>query len=160
MTRTNIFAVTAAAALTATSAVAYTGVSPTIASQVEAELAGGEYEGYSIEQFSDRQVVEIYLALTSTDTESAADKRIAGVLEEVSDPDAEVIVLTPEEAAARDAMEPGTAVEASVQDMLDTMGFQVSVDDLSDAQVAELFFIASEEGQEANRETAETIING
>lgn len=160
MTRMNILAATAITALTATSAVAYTGVSPTIAAQVENKLETGGYDDYAIGQFSDRQVIELYLAMTSAEDDAASNERIEGVLAEVSNPNAKTIVLTPEEAAARDAMEPGTAVAASVQDMLDTMGFTVNVDDLNDGQVAELYFLQSESGQEASRETAETIING
>ncbi|SDY56942.1 hypothetical protein SAMN05444004_10221 [Jannaschia faecimaris] len=154
------FTVVTAAALTATSAAAYTGVSPTIVESVETTLAGAAYEGYSVEQMSDAQVLEIYLATTSTDNVNAGTGRIDAVLAELRDPEAETVVVTPEEAArikaARDA-EP--SVVETVQAQMNTRGIEIDVSTLTDAQVAELYFLTSSESESQQQRTEiETII--
>ncbi|WP_179379225.1 hypothetical protein [Jannaschia marina] len=155
------FAIFAAAALTATSAAAYTGVSPTILAEVESLLEKEGYEQYKIEQFSDDQVTELYLASTSTDTENEKQGRIDAILSEVVDPDAEVILVTPEEAARIQAeRDADTSVEEAVQASLDSLGYDVDVTALTDAQVAELYFLTTSESEmEMQKSEIETIIN-
>ncbi|SFI86278.1 hypothetical protein [Jannaschia pohangensis] len=153
------FGIIAAATLTATSAFAYTGVSPTIVAEVE-QVLETEYSDYTIEQLNDQQVIEIYLASTSTDDGSTKRNRIEAVLADES-PMSAAVETRRAAAVEGDFMvyEGENSIVTSVQNFLTSEGFEVDASTLTDAQVAELYFLATSSNGSTDAQDIEAILS-
>ncbi|MGB3554247.1 MAG: hypothetical protein WBA25_06365 [Jannaschia sp.] len=157
------FALAAAATLAfAVPASAYTGVSPTMLTAVEQILVESGMTEIDITTLTDEQVVEIYAAGQAGDANDQINMIKAAVDGEGYGADLTTrrVVLT--ERDARGLMPAGeSSVTASVQNWLETQGFEVDASTLPDDKVAELYFLAfsDEAASEPGRDEIETIIN-
>ena len=139
---TRFAAITAAATLMATSAMAYTGVSPTMLSSVTDIL---DESGFSVDitTLTDEQVIEIYAAGQGGTSNEQINKIRAALDGEGQSrviTERRVIIVgddADEEGLFRPGME--NSVTASVQNWLDKNGYEVDASMLSDAQLAEIY---------------------
>ncbi|WP_371154713.1 hypothetical protein [Jannaschia sp. 2305UL9-9] len=140
----NRIALITAATLSLTApAMAYTGVSPTMVSDVESILAEAGKSNVAVSSLSDEQVVEIYFAGQGEDgnernlkIESALEGEGYRTITErratLTDMDAETGLMPAGE----------SSVVISVQNWLDKRGYEADASTLTDAQVAEIYFLA------------------
>ncbi|WP_220750661.1 hypothetical protein [Jannaschia sp. AI_61] len=156
------FAIIAAATIAATGpALAYTGVSPSLIANAEATLSEAGINNVDMTQLSDEQIIEIYFA---GQEDSAGDRNLK--IEAALDGMGESRTITERrvilsEADASGLMPSGeNSVVTSVQNFLDTQGFDVDASTLTDAQVAQLYFMGySDDSNEFNRDQIETLLN-
>ena len=154
---------TAAAALAlAAPAYAYTGVSPSMLSSVENILLESGLD-VDMTTLTDEQVVEIFAAGQQADANDQinmikaaldADNYSSRAITERR------VILTERDATT--GLEPAgeASVVASVQNYLDANSFDVDASTLTDAQVAEIYFLAfGQEQNQTNRDEVETILN-
>jgi hypothetical protein len=133
----------AAAALCAGPALAYTGVSPTIAAEVDQILLSQGFNDVEPTSLTDQQVIEIYL-LSQNDNEGDIRQSIATTIE--GDGLARSYTETAPAMAERGVMieEGENSVARTVGNWLQSEGL-IAADEtvaLTDRQVAELYFIA------------------
>jgi hypothetical protein len=148
-------AMTAAAALLAAPALAYTGVSPSLLEQADLTLDREGFETVDVTSLTDRQVVDIYLI--GTQSYDDPNERIEAVLRgegleaaySANAPTlaAEGYVLVEEEP---------NAVAFTVQNFLERNGLDMDPTILTDDQVAQIYLIAFS-GSETNSEKVEQI---
>ena len=155
------FALLTATALTLSApAFAYTGVSPTMVSAAENILIENGFTDVAVGSLSDEQIVEIYAAGQAADSGNEklkieavlADEGVSRVITERR------VVLT--EADASGLMPAGeSSVVVSVQNFLDARGFEADASTLTDAQIAELYFLAYGSDMSPEQDEIETILN-
>ncbi|PWJ18226.1 hypothetical protein [Jannaschia seohaensis] len=145
----------------ASSAVAYTGVSPSILSSVESII---EEQGLSVDvtTLSDEQVLEIYSA-GQVDDANQRITLIRGALDEENYASRMITErredLTMVDEATGLAPMGENSVVISVKNYLETEGFMVDASTLTDRQVAEIYFLAYSDSDEDHRDAIETILN-
>ncbi|MGB3406965.1 MAG: hypothetical protein WBA67_05670 [Jannaschia sp.] len=154
------FTILTAATLAMTApAFAYTGVSPTMVTAVETILAENGINDVVLSSLSDEQVVELYAAGQSDDGQELTKIRAVLNDEGVSRTITEQR-MTMTEADERGLMPAGEdSVTMSVQNFLDRRSMTVDASTLTDAQVAELYFLAFSGDTEATDAEIEAILS-
>ncbi|MEL6585514.1 MAG: hypothetical protein AAFY65_06220 [Pseudomonadota bacterium] len=156
------FSIFAAALMTATSAAAYTGVSPQIVTNVESTLQEVGLANVDVTTLSDEQVIEIYAVtqgVSDADKNDAIKAALDGEGYGADLTQRRVILVDPDDI---DGLMPmgENSVEMSVQNWLNINGFEVDTETLTDAQIAELYFVAFSSDAAQKQNIAQTIIDG
>lgn len=162
MKRFSIIAATAA--LTAAgSAYAYTGVPATMIADVENILAETGLAGdVDLTTLSDEQIIEIYAAGNLEGDQIDAVKEALNGEGYGADVTTRRVILTEADAATGLMPAGENSVVVSVQNWMDIQGIEGDASTFTDAQVAEIYFLAfgSDMNDNTVKSQVETIING
>jgi hypothetical protein len=149
---------TATALLTtmATAAFAYEGTSTQMQAAV-ANILQEEGLNIPVNSLTDQQVVDIYLADTSSDDQGERRQRIDNALE--GEGLTRMAVDANQEMIMKWYVEGENSVVISVQKYLGTLGIEADASTLTDAQVAEIYFIAFGSDESGKKAAVENVLS-